>query len=101
MPLLPPESPFWGQKPQRIQHKEAAVKLRGEDIQLIPRAAFEALYTSIADGVADYILAPIGFNLAGSVHRSYDLLISGGLHIQAEVVISDCAQPHRRSRRDV
>jgi len=67
--------------------EEAAVKLLGEDIQLVPRATFEALYSSIQDGAADYILAPIENSLAGSVHRSYDLLISSGLHIQAEVVI--------------
>jgi prephenate dehydratase len=67
--------------------EEAAVKLLGEDIQLVPRTTFEALYTSLKDGVADYILAPIENSLAGSVYRSYDLLISSGLHIQAEVVI--------------
>jgi len=67
--------------------EEAAVKLLGEDIELVPRTTFEALYSSIQDGVADYILAPIENSLAGSVYRSYDLLISSGLHIQAEVVI--------------
>jgi prephenate dehydratase len=67
--------------------EEAAVKLLGEDIQLVPRSTFEALYASIRDGLADYILAPIENSLAGSVHRSYDLLIASGLHIQAEVVI--------------
>jgi prephenate dehydratase len=67
--------------------EEAAVKLLGEDIQLVPRPTFEALYSSFHDGVADYILAPIENSLAGSVHRSYDLLIASGLHIQAEVVI--------------
>jgi prephenate dehydratase len=67
--------------------EEAAVKLLGEDIQLVPRSTFEALYTSIMEGVADYILAPIENSLAGSVHRSYDLLIASGLHIHAEVVI--------------
>jgi prephenate dehydratase len=67
--------------------EEAAVKLLGEEIQLIPRPTFEALYTSIQDGLADTILAPIENSLAGSVHRSYDLLIASGLHIQAEVVI--------------
>jgi prephenate dehydratase len=67
--------------------EEAAVKLLDEDIQLVPRTTFEALYSSIKDGAADYILAPIENSLAGSVHRSYDLLISSGLHIQAEVVI--------------
>jgi prephenate dehydratase len=67
--------------------EEAAVKLLGEDIQLVPRPTFEAMYSSIHDGVADYILAPIENSLAGSVHRSYDLLIAGGLQIRAEVVI--------------
>jgi prephenate dehydratase len=67
--------------------EEAAVKLLGEDIELVPRTTFEALFISIKDGVADYILAPIENSLAGSVHRSYDLLITSGLHIQAEVVI--------------
>jgi prephenate dehydratase len=67
--------------------EEAAVKLLGEDIQLVPRPTFESLYSSIQDGLADFILAPIENSLAGSVHRSYDLLIASGLHIQAEVVI--------------
>ncbi len=67
--------------------EEAAVKLLGEGVQLVPRPTFEALYASIQDGLANYILAPIENSLAGSVHRSYDLLVSSGLHIQAEVVI--------------
>jgi prephenate dehydratase len=67
--------------------EEAAVKLLGEEIELVPRPTFEALYSSIQDGLADMILAPIENSLAGSVHRSYDLLIASGLHIQAEVVI--------------
>jgi prephenate dehydratase len=67
--------------------EEAAVKLLGEDIQLVPRPTFESLYSSIQEGLADNILAPIENSLAGSVIRSYDLLIASGLHIQAEVVI--------------
>src|SRR2546430_7370321 len=67
--------------------EEAAVKLLGEEIKLVPRPTFEALYSSIQDGLADIILAPIENSLAGSVHRSYALLIASGLHIQAEVVI--------------
>ena len=67
--------------------EEAAVKLLGEEIQLVPRPTFETLYGAIQDGLADNILAPIENSLAGSVHRSYDLLIASGLHIQAEVVI--------------
>jgi prephenate dehydratase len=84
---VPPSSRIAFQGERGAFSEEAAVKLLGEDVQLVPRTTFEALYSSIQDGAADYILAPIENSLAGSVHRSYDLLISSGLHIQAEVVI--------------
>ncbi len=84
---IPPSSRIAFQGERGAFSEEAAVKLLGEDIQLVPRTTFEALYTSIKDGVADYILAPIENSLAGSIHRSYDLLISSGLNIHAEVVI--------------
>jgi prephenate dehydratase len=84
---VPPSSRIAFQGERGAFSEEAAVKLLGEDIQLVPRATFEALYTSIEDDAADYILAPIENSLAGSVHRSYDLLVSSDLHIQAEVVI--------------
>jgi prephenate dehydratase len=67
--------------------EEAAVKLLGEQIQLVPRLTFEAAFSAISDGVADYLLAPIENSLAGSVHRSFDLLVDSNLNILAEVVI--------------
>src|SRR5574341_318632 len=67
--------------------EEAALKLLGEEIELVPRATFDSLFTSINEGVADRILAPMENTLAGSVHRSYDLLLESSLTITAEVVI--------------
>ena len=67
--------------------EEAAVRLLGEEITLVPRPTFEAAFSAIADGLADYLLAPIENSLAGSVHRSFDLLVDSNLHILAEVVI--------------
>jgi len=67
--------------------EEAAVKLLGEEIQLVPRPTFESLFVAIDEGAADYVLAPIENSLAGSVHRSYDLLLESALHISAEVII--------------
>ena len=84
---VPPSSRIAFQGERGAFSEEAAIKLLDEDIQLVPRPTFEALYSSLQDGLADYILAPIENSLAGSVHRSYDLLISSGLHIQGEVVI--------------
>ena len=67
--------------------EEAAVKLLGEEIVLVPRPTFEAAFSAIRDGAADYVLAPIENSLAGSVHRSFDLLVDSKLNILAEVVI--------------
>jgi prephenate dehydratase len=67
--------------------EEAAVKLLGEEISLVPRPTFEAAFSAISDGVADYILAPIENSLAGSVHRCFDLLVDSKLNIVAEVII--------------
>lgn len=67
--------------------EEAAVKLLGEQITLVPRPTFEAAFSAIGDGLADYLLAPIENSLAGSVHRSFDLLVDSKLNILAEVVI--------------
>jgi prephenate dehydratase len=67
--------------------EEAAVQLLGDRIALIPRPTFERLFDAIREGAADYILAPIENSLAGSVHRSFDLLVESDLHIIAEVII--------------
>lgn len=67
--------------------EEAAVKLLGEEIMLVPRRTFEAAFSAIDDAAADYILAPIENSLAGSVHRSFDLLVDSKLNILAEVII--------------
>jgi prephenate dehydratase len=68
--------------------EEAAIELLGDGIELFPRPTFERLFEAIDQGAADYILAPIENSLAGSVHRSYDLLVeSRDLHIIGEVII--------------
>src|ERR1700681_566316 len=84
---VPPSSRIAFQGERGAFSEEAAIKLLGENIELVPRPTFEALYSSIREGVADVVLAPIENSLAGSVHRSYDLLIASDLHIHAEVVI--------------
>ena len=65
----------------------AALKLLGEDIVVVPCGSFDATFSAIQNGSADYVLAPMENSLAGSVHRSFDLLVESGLHIVGEVVI--------------
>ena len=67
--------------------EEAAVKLLGPQIELVPRPTFEAMFAAIGEGAADLILAPVENSLAGSVYRCYDLLLESQLHITAEVIL--------------
>ena len=67
--------------------EDAAVSILGEDIQLVPRATLESLFASVAEGVADYSLVPMENTIAGSLHRSYDLLLDASLQIVGETVI--------------
>ncbi|TAM79205.1 MAG: prephenate dehydratase [Acidobacteria bacterium] len=65
--------------------EEAAYKLLGRNIQVLPCPTFEALFASVAKGKASRCLAPIENTLAGSVYENYDLLLKNHLHIVAEV----------------
>lgn len=67
--------------------EEAAIRLLGEEIALVPRRTFEGMFSAIGEGAADFALAPIENSLAGSVHRSFDLLVESGLSIIGEVII--------------
>jgi chorismate mutase-like protein len=67
--------------------EEAAGRLLGETVEMIPRPTFESLFAAIDDGSADYILAPLENSLAGSVHRCYDLLLESSLSIVAEIIL--------------
>lgn len=65
--------------------EEAAYKLLGRNIQVLPCPTFEALFASVAKNKASRCLAPIENTLAGSVYENYDLLLKNDLHIVAEV----------------
>lgn len=65
--------------------EEAAYKLLGRNINVLPCPTFEAMFASVAKGQATRCLAPIENTLAGSVYENYDLLLKNDLHIVAEV----------------
>jgi prephenate dehydratase len=67
--------------------EEAALKLLGEQIELVPRPTFEAMFASIGEGAADFVLAPVENSLAGSIYRNYDLLLESKFTVGAEVVV--------------
>ena len=67
--------------------EEAALKLLGPEIELVPRRTFADLYDSFDNGVADYVLAPVENSIAGVVKPSVDLLNAKSLNILDEIQI--------------
>ena len=67
--------------------EEAALKLLGHEIDLVPRRTFADLYDSLDNALADYILAPVENSIAGVVQPSVDLLHAKSLNILDEIEI--------------
>lgn len=67
--------------------EEAALKLLGPEIELVPRKTFEDLFDSFERGMADYLLAPVENTIAGVVQRSVDLLNASSLRVLDEIEI--------------
>jgi prephenate dehydratase len=63
---------------------EAARKLLGHEVALIPCETFEKMFAEVEDGSSNYCLAPIENSLFGSVHQNYDLLLKHSLRIVGE-----------------
>ncbi len=63
---------------------EAAHKLLGPDIQLMPRRTFSEAFHAVSSGEADRAVMPVENALAGPVVESLDLLWSSGLTVRGE-----------------
>lgn len=61
--------------------EEAALKLLGDDIELVPRQTFAALFNSLESGVADYLVAPVENSIAGIVEPSVSRIRAGSFSI--------------------
>jgi prephenate dehydratase len=67
--------------------EEAAMKLLGDEIELVPRKTFADLFSSLENRLADYLLAPVENTIAGVVQPSVDLLRSSSLVVLDEIEI--------------
>lgn len=63
---------------------QAARKLLGENVSLVPCETFDQMFASVENGASDYCLAPIENSLFGSVYQNYDLLLKHNLRIVGE-----------------
>jgi prephenate dehydratase len=67
--------------------EEAARKLAGNDISVLPCQRFEDMFRALAEGRAEGAVVPIENTLAGSVHENYDHLLRFGFPIVAETSV--------------
>lgn len=67
--------------------EDAALKLLGPEIHLVPRRTFETLFRSLDEGLADYVLVPVENSLIGAIKPAVDLLNQSSLDIVGEVAI--------------
>jgi len=67
--------------------EQAALKLLGHDIELVPQRTFADLFASIDNDKADYVLAPVANTIVGFVQPAVDLLRRSHLLPVAEIEI--------------
>lgn len=76
--------------------EEAAIKLLGEEIELVPQRTFAALFDSLQTGAADYLVAPVENSIAGIVHpsvsriRANSFVILNELELQIDQHLIGC-----------
>ena len=67
--------------------EEAALKAFGPEIELVPRPTFALLFSSIDEGLADCLVAPIENSIIGPIKQTVELLRQSSLVTTGEVVI--------------
>lgn len=67
--------------------EEAALRLLGNEIDLVPQKTFADLFDSFQNGLADYLVAPVENSIAGIVEPSVRRIRASSLVILDEVEI--------------
>src|SRR5687767_11446154 len=84
--------------------EEAARKLLGPDVQVIPCQRFEEVFQAVESKKADAAVVPIENTLHGSIHENYDHLLRFQLPIIAETnlrIVHNLMAPAKIRFRDV
>jgi prephenate dehydratase len=66
--------------------EDACIDLLSPSAKLLPRTTLEDVFNVVTAGTAKYGVVPVENTLAGSIHRSYDLLFEHDLKIVGETV---------------
>ncbi|MCU1265333.1 MAG: prephenate dehydratase [Acidobacteria bacterium] len=66
--------------------EDAAITLLGPEIESVPRPTFAALFSSVAEGLADFAVAPVENSLIGAIEPVVALLRGSALINSGEIV---------------
>lgn len=86
-PKSPPSGPIAFQGERGAFSEEAARKLLGPAIEVLPCPRFEDVFQRLREGAAAGAVIPIENTLAGSVHENYDHLLHFEFPIVAETSV--------------
>ena len=67
--------------------EEACRRHFGHDVQTLPCRTFEDIFAAVEEGRADYGMVPIENSTAGSINKSFDLLLDHDLKLHGEVML--------------
>jgi prephenate dehydratase len=67
--------------------EQAIRQFFGSKVESVPRDALEEVFLAVEDGGVDHGMLPVENAVAGSVTRSYELLMEHDLRIHAEVIL--------------
>jgi prephenate dehydratase len=78
----------------------AAHEFFAESLAIVPCPTFADLFAAVAEGRAEYGMAPVENSLAGSIHPVWDLLAEGPLPIASEIIlrVDHCLIAHPGAR---
>ncbi len=73
---------------ERGAYSEEAIRQQfGPDITTLPCRAFEDIFEAVEKGQADYGAVPIENSAAGSINKSFDLLLERDLRVSGEILL--------------
>eukprot|EP00937_MAST-01D_sp_MAST-1D-sp2_P003438 g3438.t1 len=64
--------------------KEHFMRVHGEEVNSTGYIDFQAVFSAVEDGAAEYGIVPIENSASGTLHSIYDLLLNGSLHVVGE-----------------
>jgi prephenate dehydratase len=67
--------------------EEAARNHFGGAVETLPCEAFEGIFAAVEEGRADFGVVPVENSTAGSINKSYDLLLDRDLKVSGEILM--------------